>query len=119
METLLVLICIQFIGVVTSFLIINLRSKIDEKRLLHNRYRSILYKRGNPQWLIDYFEEHPESSLKRRFPHLYKIAQATKRYKEINLLKAKGYISEKEYEGKLEEILPLIDISADLETTSY
>ena len=119
METLLVLIYIQLSGIIISFLLLFLRDKIERKRLLTNRYRSFIQRRHNTQPIIDYFEENPNSSLKRRFPHLHKIALATKRYKEINQLKAKGYITEKEYEGKLEEILPLIDINEDIELKSY
>jgi len=119
MEALLVLICIQLAGVILSFFILSLRTSIDRKRFFLNRYRSFVKRQEKQQWLINYFEEHPKSRLRRHFPHLYKVAKATKRYKEINLLRAKGYISDKEYEGQLEAILPLIDITSDFEINSY
>ena len=81
--------------------------------------RLIYKKRRNQQWLIDYFQQHPKKIFKENFPELYKIAYATKEYKKINMLRKRGFLSEKEYERKLDKILYLIDISLDCEDISY
>ena len=119
MDTLLLLIYLQLSGIITNLFITCLRDRVENRNAVTDMYKWSTRKKDTAQWLVNYFEEHPQSLLKSRFPHWYKLGQATKRYKEINLLKTKGIISEKEYEGKLEVILPLIDISADLELSSY
>jgi hypothetical protein len=74
----------------------------------------IFKKRKNEQWLIDYFQEHQKSIFKRTFPEIYTLAIATKRYKELNALRRKEFLTESEYEKKLAKILPLVDISSGL-----
>jgi uncharacterized membrane protein len=117
MTTLFILILIQVVGIVISVFVSYFAYLIDKKRtFIRAGYRTqILSKKENWPWLIEYFQLYPKSSLRYEFPHLYKVAKATKRYQEINLLRKKGLLSEKKYEKELDKILPLIDIKADLE----
>lgn len=69
------------------------------------------------QWLIEHFQQFPqkeESVLRQAYPELYKIAMATKRYKELEVLRQQGVLDEIDYELELQKILPLIDITAAL-----
>ena len=66
------------------------------------------------QWMVDHFQQFPESLLKYDYPHLYKVAMATKAYKELNLKKEAGLIDDIDYEMELAKILPYVDISKDL-----
>lgn len=121
MNTLLVLVALQLIGVGISVILFYCEYVRDKKKTFISNH-SIQIGKGHSEtwpWLIDYFQLHPESSLKHEFPRLYKIAMATKRYKELDILKRKGKLSEKSYEKKLRKILNLIDIKAELDVSEY
>ena len=117
MTTLFVLIIIQLVGIMITVSISWLLFLINKKRtfISKKRYYRNTDQRHSWPWLIDYFQEYPESRLKNDFPDLYNIAKATRRYQEINHLKEKGMISEWKYEKELKKILPLINIKSDLE----
>ena len=117
MTTLLILIVIQLAGIFISITVSYIIYSVEKRKT----YISSLYKirifeqQESWPWLIEYFQSFPESKLKNDFPHLYKVAMATRRYKEIEALREKGAISERKYQKELSKILPLIDIKADLE----
>jgi hypothetical protein len=64
-------------------------------------------------WLIEYFQAYPKSNLKTIFPHFYKTAMATKRYKELLRLKSSGAMSAKQFKKKIKKILPFLNIRQD------
>ena len=65
-------------------------------------------------WMIEHFQQFPNSNLRYDYRHLHNVAMATKRYKELELLRRTGKISEEEYQLHFEQILPLINITDDL-----
>lgn len=111
MNVLFILLYFQFSGIIVSFLQSYIRNSIDNRKIITNTKKLIFQKRKNEQWLIDYFQEHPKKIFKQNFPEIYKLSVAIKKYKKINLLRKKELLTNKEYEKRLEEILPLIDIS--------
>jgi cell shape-determining protein MreC len=114
MGIVLLLVYFQFSGILTSFLLFYIRNRIDRKQVMLQTRKLIFEKRRNIPWLIDYFQEHPQSVFKQTFPEIFKVAMAIKQYKKINVLQREGLVTEKEYEKELEKILPLIDITEDL-----
>lgn len=111
MNVLFILLYFQFSGIIVSFLQSYIRNSIDNRKIITNTKKLIFQKRKNEQWLIDYFQEHPKKIFKQNFPKINKLSVAIKKYKKINLLRKKELLTDKEHEKRLEEILPLIDIS--------
>lgn len=110
MNLLSVLIIVQVTGVLLSGLCVSLHSKNKRKRMGYQRYLTT----GNVHdedwpWLMEYFQAFPESSLKTTFPGLYKIAMATKRFKELKRLKSRGAVSDKRYEREMKKLLPFLN----------
>lgn len=116
MTTLFVLIMIQLAGIVLSLFFSCLINWIEHRRSvrLQHMKHALHHSQQNSQWLIDYFQEFPDSLLRFDFPHAYRIAKATRRYKELSDLRAQGVISEQVYQNQLNKILPLIDIKNDV-----
>jgi hypothetical protein len=67
-------------------------------------------RQGNWQFIVEYLKKFPSSNLKNEYPYLFQVAQASKRYDEINYLKWSGKMDEIDYQIELEKILPLITI---------
>jgi hypothetical protein len=63
------------------------------------------------QFIVEYLKKFPSSPLKNDYPYLFQVAQASKRYDELNLLRFRRAITDEQYQKELEEILPLIEIS--------
>ena len=116
MTTLFVLIVIQLAGILISVTVSYIIYTMERRKTyISSRYKvRIFQKQESWPWLIEYFQSYPDSQLRNDFPHLYKVAMATRRYREIELLRQKGAISERKYQKELNKILPLIDIKADL-----
>ncbi|HWJ30424.1 MAG TPA: hypothetical protein VNS32_28075 [Flavisolibacter sp.] len=110
MNLLSVLIIVQVTGILLSGLCVSFHSKNKRKRMGYQRYLTA----GNVHdedwpWLMEYFQAFPESSLKATFPGVYKIAMATKRFKELKRLKSRGDVSDKQYEREMKKILPFLN----------
>jgi hypothetical protein len=116
MNLLLILILVQLAGILLSGICNYFVQRAEHKRVMVARFYSCYTKNENDEWtwLMDYLQAYPDSSLKSLFPSSYKVAMATRKYKELNQMRKRGKISEREYEKKLRKILPLIDIREDL-----
>jgi len=114
MDLAFVLLYFELIGLTIAFLYVYISNRMDNRKTVFYIRKLICKKRVDDQWLIDYFQQHPKKIFKRNFPELYKIAYATNEYKKLNGLRKSGLVTEKEYQRRLEEILPLIDINLDL-----
>ena len=119
MGTLLILLIIQIAGIIFSSIVYCFIQSANKRKVFIAEHYNASKSQQNCEWLIDYFQAFPGSRLKHYFPDSYRTAQAIKRYKQINLLRKKGIISERKYEKKLKEILPLIDIKSDLEFEAH
>jgi hypothetical protein len=117
MSTLIVLLILQITGVGLSAILFYYQYHSERKMtFISNRIADIHESDLQSEtWLVDYFQLYPHSTLRHAFPEAYKIAMATKRYKELNRLKQSGHLSKKRYEKKLKKILDLIDIKSELE----
>jgi hypothetical protein len=117
MTTLIILILVQVAGIVLSFFISSVLYHRERKRTyISSRYkRKVFQNKECWPWLIEYFQAYPQSRLRLDFPEQYKVAMATKRYKELDVLLQRGSISERKYDKELNKILPLIDLKSDLE----
>jgi hypothetical protein len=62
---------------------------------------------------LDEFPD-PNSSLAKEYPELFKRSLALKAYKQLEKRREAGMITEQDYNTELEKILPLIDISEDV-----
>ena len=115
MNTLFILLYFELTGLIISVLLVHLANIKENRKTVFFVKRLIYKKRKNQQWLIDYFQQHPEKIFKENFPELYKIAYATNEYKKINMLRKRGFLSDKEYERKLDKILYLVDVNLEFE----
>ena len=114
MEVIFILFYFQFMGVIISFINLYVEARVSKRAFAAGTRKFIFEKRNNEQWLIDYFQEHPKKIFRRTFPEIFKLATATKRYKELNLLRKKGFCSEREYDRRLEKIIFQVDITSSL-----
>lgn len=114
MDTLLVLVFIQLSGVILSVIVSCCIQHIDKKKIVITGRASHIAKTADMDWLIEYFQYHPESDLRFLFPQFFKLSKAVKRYNEINSLIEAKLISQKKYEKELNKILTLVDIKSDV-----
>jgi biopolymer transport protein ExbB/TolQ len=121
MNMLLVLLLIQVTGVLLASSIASYIHARERKRMYVSRRfgRRTQARDKNWQWMVDYLQAHPGSSLKNMFPDLYNMAMATRRYKELNRLRKTGRLSEQAYERKLQKLLKEVDIRTDFEMPEY
>jgi hypothetical protein len=63
------------------------------------------------QFIIEYLKKYPSSTLKNEYPYLFQVAEASKKYDDLNFLRWKNAITEEQYLQELESILPLIQIN--------
>lgn len=63
------------------------------------------------QFIIEYLKKYPSSPLKQDYPYLFQVAEASKKYDDLNFLRWQNAITEEQYQAELESILPLIQIN--------
>lgn len=69
------------------------------------------------RWIANHIEKYPNSSsiLQNEYPDAANMAKASRRYKEIEKLRGEGLMDEIDYQRELLKILPLIDITEDIQ----
>lgn len=115
MNLLSVLIIVQVSGIVLSGFSVMFHSKLIRRQMRYNRLYAHHSETTEDEWpwLIEYFQNYPKSDLKSIFPHFYKTAMATKRYKELIGLKRSGALSSKQFKKKIKKLLPFLNIRQD------
>jgi hypothetical protein len=82
----------------------------DDDRYWEGPEPSLQERQKSWQFIVEYLKKFPQSSLKNEYPYLFQVAQASKRYDEINFLRWDGKMDEITYQIELEKILPLISV---------
>lgn len=72
--------------------------------------------KSSENWVVDHLIDFGSTSpeLTRAFPKAADKAKAVNKYEELNKMLSSGKINQEQYEAMLDEILPLIDISDDI-----
>src|SRR5690242_4865429 len=108
MDVLLVLIVVQFVGIILACIMMLFNTEEDTIKNSKNKEGNLAT--GTSQedwpWLIQYFQDFPNSKLKEVFPQSYKGAISLKKYKELKRLKREGKINTKKYQKGLKKLQP-------------
>lgn len=73
----------------------------------------------NLQYIVEHLKRYPQSWLAQDYPYEASIARASVQYEQLNRLRDTGQIEEEEYQIQLSQLLPLIDISEDIQQKSH
>ena len=119
MDTLIILLLFQFAGTALCTIFSCLRNLQESKTIyISNKVAPPAGTRVQAwPWIEEYFQSNPGSTLKKMFPDSYKIAIATKSYKELIGLRQSCRLSKRRYERRLRRILKLIDIKLEVGET--
>lgn len=62
------------------------------------------------QWMVDFFQDFPESRLREKYPEQYGVAMAVLRYRALEVQRQGGMITEEEYAAALDAIAALVPL---------
>jgi hypothetical protein len=110
MNVLIVLFAVQFTGIFLACIYVLLRTREEKQQISMDQFslHSMSWSDDEWPWLMKYFQDFPNSSLKEVFPHFYKFSIATKKYKELICLEKKGLVSEKQFRKEMQKLLPFL-----------